>query len=349
MADYEYDFLVLIGRFQPVHKEHLEIIRKAKKRARRVIVLTGSSNCPRTLRNTWTHAERYMMIARSLVEVGICAPGDIGSNIIIRPLNDHTYDNTGWVSEVRQKVHTIADDFSVKNPKIGLIGHDKDSTTFYLKLFRPWDSIEVGQQTDISSTDIRKNYFHEYPIYSRYTTDVVNDCLKKFRDTPEFDTLLKRRIKIDADIKTYGAGPHMAVDSIIVQSDHVLMIRRKFEPGAGLLALPGGFVEPGETTLDAALRETYEESDIDLSEGVLLDSLVCTYLFDDPHRSERGRIYTNAHLFELSTRYPLPKVQGKDDAFEALWIPRVQLDPLYCFDDHYHMIMRMMKFLKGRS
>ena len=50
----------------------------------------------------------------------------------------------------------------------------------------------------------------------------------------------------------------------------VWLLRRAFDPGAGLWTFPGGFVDLGESVEDAALRETREELDIDVELGALV-------------------------------------------------------------------------------
>ena len=51
---------------------------------------------------------------------------------------------------------------------------------------------------------------------------------------------------------------------------NVWLLRRAFDPGAGLWTFPGGFVDLGESVEDAALRETREELEIDVELGGLV-------------------------------------------------------------------------------
>jgi ADP-ribose pyrophosphatase YjhB (NUDIX family) len=51
---------------------------------------------------------------------------------------------------------------------------------------------------------------------------------------------------------------------------NILLLRRAFDPGAGLWTFPGGFVDLGESVEDAARRETREELDIDVELGPLV-------------------------------------------------------------------------------
>jgi len=60
---------------------------------------------------------------------------------------------------------------------------------------------------------------------------------------------------------------------------HLLLIRRAKEPGRGLLGLPGGFVDPGETGEEAVRREVLEEIDLKLQTVRYLTSFPNQYLF----------------------------------------------------------------------
>ena len=58
----KYDTLVLIGRFQPLHNAHLEIIKRATALTDQLVIITGSGKQPRTYKNPFTSAERAVMI-----------------------------------------------------------------------------------------------------------------------------------------------------------------------------------------------------------------------------------------------------------------------------------------------
>jgi 8-oxo-dGTP diphosphatase len=76
----------------------------------------------------------------------------------------------------------------------------------------------------------------------------------------------------------------VTVDAIVVSREpkpRVLLIRRKYPPFAGMWAIPGGHVEMGETLEQAARRELFEETGVEVSR---LDQL---YTFGDPGRDPR--------------------------------------------------------------
>lgn len=70
--------------------------------------------------------------------------------------------------------------------------------------------------------------------------------------------------------------PKVAVGTIIrAPGDRLVLVRRAIEPGRGLWVFPGGYVDRGETLLDAAVREAREESGLD----VRIDGLVNIYSY----------------------------------------------------------------------
>jgi len=109
----EYDLIVFIGRFQPPHLAHIQIIKEAERISRKVLVLVGSANQPRTIKNPWTWQERGEMIKMSL-------PEHVQNNIAIRPLHDKMYNDQEWVKQVQDTVMNV--DFN-SDYKIGIIGY----------------------------------------------------------------------------------------------------------------------------------------------------------------------------------------------------------------------------------
>jgi len=65
----------------------------------------------------------------------------------------------------------------------------------------------------------------------------------------------------------------VTVHAVVVRSGHILIIKRQRSPGKGLMALPGGFIEPEEYLLDACLRKLRQETGLCLDETVLKASI----------------------------------------------------------------------------
>ncbi|MEU0360029.1 NUDIX hydrolase [Streptomyces cyaneofuscatus] len=110
-------------------------------------------------------------------------------------------------------------------------------------------------------------------------------------------------------------------DVVLLAAGHVLLIQRRWDPHAGSWALPGGHVDAGETSLQAAVRELEEETGI----TVPVDAVGQVGAFDTPGRDPRGRYVTVAYTATLAKPVaPTPL----DDAADARWWPLTDLPPL---------------------
>ena len=107
--------------------------------------------------------------------------------------------------------------------------------------------------------------------------------------------------------------PAIAVDCAVFDSaGRLLLIRRKNPPFKDKYALPGGFVEYGETTEGAARRELLEET------GLKVRHLHLVGVYSDPKRDPRGHTISVAYVAVASRR---TNVRGGDDATSAAFEP----------------------------
>lgn len=348
----QYDTLVFIGRFAPFHNGHKRVVDRALEISQRVIILLGSSNRSRSVRNPWTFEERKSMIESVYPN---------SNRVVLKPLNDNMYMDTEWVQDVQSVVNSVLDEFPGNSPnmtlhglndmKIGLIGCDKDQTSYYLKLFPNWGNEKVTYLNPINATDIRQQFFFSKDwteTVARHVPQSIVDYLTSFEETKAFATIRDEYAFVQAYKQQWVGAPYPptfnTVDAVVVQSGHLLVVRRGARPGLGQLALPGGFIGENETFKDAVLRELREETRLKVPMPVLAGSIIKTERFDDPHRSSRGRTITEAFLLRLNDQTTLPKVKGGDDAAAAFWMPlaEVKARSKDFFEDHWFIIQKMI-------
>lgn len=343
-------FSVFIGRFQPFHNGHLAIVRAALEQTDKLIIVLGSHNQAITPRDPWTTNQRRKMIIWATEDAGI-DPDRISFTYV----ENHSYNETAWINDVQTAVNQAIWGFGwyADSYEVYLIGHKKDNSSFYIDLFPNWKTIEVPNYRGLNATDIRAKIFGNMGPYPQWdesldedlSPDVADWIIREWINTPEAENLYKEHTMIEAYKESWKAAPYpvifQTVDTVVVQSGHVLMVTRGAAPGKGLLALPGGFVNYEERLQDAALRELREETKIALSDRTLRKCIVKEQTFDDPWRSQRGRTITHAYLIDLGLG-KLLKVKGSDDAVKAQWVLTSKLDGNLIYEDHLCIIRTML-------
>jgi 8-oxo-dGTP diphosphatase len=108
--------------------------------------------------------------------------------------------------------------------------------------------------------------------------------------------------------------PSVTIDCVVFdERDRLLLIRRRNPPFAGQFALPGGFVDPGETTEDAARRELLEET------GLEAHNLRLIGVYSKPGRDPRGWTISIAYLVTTDGAVPKAGDDAAEVEFRADW------------------------------
>ncbi len=150
----------------------------------------------------------------------------------------------------------------------------------------------------------------------------------------------------DTAATAHGAAEAIryTADVVAVRPDgRVLLIERGWPPYQGLLALPGGHVDAGETALAAAARELCEET------GILVDpaDLVFIGVYDEPDRDPRGRYVGVAYLARVPEG---TEAVAGDDAAGVEWMSLDALPEELAFD-HARILAgarRLIRTVSGR-
>lgn len=130
--------------------------------------------------------------------------------------------------------------------------------------------------------------------------------------------------------------PSITTDIFIFdENKNFILIKRKNNPFKGCWALPGGFVDYGETVEHAAIREALEETSID----VKLDKLINVY--SDPNRDSRGHTITIAY----TAKGDFKKAKADDDAIDIAIFNSQDLDNINLAFDHQQIINDALKLI----
>ena len=330
-----YDLAVVIGRFQPFHNGHLSVLKNASIIAKRVLVLVGSSSIARNIKNPFTYDERSEMIGAVCEEFSF-------KNILTEPLVDDMYNNQQRIAAVQNKVYNMVG----PEGSVVLVGHHSDDSSWYLDVFPKYAQFEVSQTETMHSTQIRDIFYNHGMIPKDVMPKSVEHWLRDFQTLwgqKEYKNLCEEyEFTKDYKVKHKYVGnlPYDAVftttDAVVINSGHILLVKRRMAPGKGLWALPGGFLGANERLEDSMLRELEEETRIKVSKDLLRASIKGNHVFDHPARSTRGRTITHAYLIVLN-ELKNPRVRGSDDAERAKWVPISEFYGMSeeMFEDHY--------------
>ncbi len=108
--------------------------------------------------------------------------------------------------------------------------------------------------------------------------------------------------------------PLLATDCVVFDgAGRLLLIERLNEPYAGRFALPGGFVEIGESVEAACRRELAEET------GIAAGGLTLVGVYSDPARDPRGHVVSIAFLTRVEHPEPAAGSDARAARFRADW------------------------------
>ena len=116
-----------------------------------------------------------------------------------------------------------------------------------------------------------------------------------------------------------GRNPLPTADVIIEVGDRIVLVRRKYPPEGW--AIPGGFVETGETVESAAVREALEETGLSVTLVALLG------VYSDPARDPRHPTISTVYVGRANGA-----PAGGDDAAEARLFSEADLPSPIAFD-----------------
>lgn len=156
--------------------------------------------------------------------------------------------------------------------------------------------------------------------------------------SPHFEKdSVKSRHCLDCGLEYFMNASSANVALILNGRGELLVERRKKAPAQGMLDLPGGFADIGETAEEGVCREVKEETGMTVTRA--------DYLFSLPNRYEySGIIIPTLDLFFLCTVEDTSMLAAADDAAEVMWIPCDEIRPeLFGLDSVRQGVMRFVR------
>jgi len=114
--------------------------------------------------------------------------------------------------------------------------------------------------------------------------------------------------------------PSLTVDILILFENRLVLVKRKNPPYQGKFALPGGFVDIGESTENAAARESFEET------GLSVEIIKLVGVYSDPQRDPRGHTVSVCYLAKGSGKLKYGSDAASAEPFELDLIPELAFD-----------------------
>ena len=115
--------------------------------------------------------------------------------------------------------------------------------------------------------------------------------------------------------RLYPDQPIVGIGAVIVREGKIALIKRGNEPSKGKWTIPGGLVELGESLEQAVIRETKEETGLDVENPCLID------VVSNVDLDEKGKVKYHYVIIDYYVHTKSGKAQASSDAVELRWVP----------------------------
>lgn len=332
---------VLIGRWQPLTLAGVKLVKSCLKDVDKLHIIIGSANKAYSPRNPLNSTSRELIFQETFSQ-------EIKEKeIVIHLVNDLYYNNQNWASNIAYKVQEAK---GTLDKRTTLFGTTEAKRNIYLNMFPYWS---YGQkpifEENLRSSKVREKWF-ESPEdnFSDLVPGPTIKVMNGYKSSNIYDNIQAEYEHNKSYKESWKDAPYVpifqTVDNIVIKSGHILLIKRKCNPGKGDWAMPGGFAHPQRTLAEQALEELKEETQIKIAKKELAKfQKLYPRPFDYVYRSERGRTITHVYVYNLGVG-TLPKVKAADDAAGAFWVPLGEISP-FMFEDHYEIIQTIINNL----
>ena len=115
--------------------------------------------------------------------------------------------------------------------------------------------------------------------------------------------------------RLYPDQPIVGIGALIVQDCKIVLIKRGNEPSRGKWTIPGGLVELGESLEAAVIRETKEETCLDVEDPCLID------VVGNVDLDEQGKVKYHYVIIDYLVHVKGGTIKAASDAVELRWVP----------------------------
>ena len=115
--------------------------------------------------------------------------------------------------------------------------------------------------------------------------------------------------------RLYPDQPVVGIGAVIIKDGKIALIKRGNEPSKGKWTIPGGLVELGESLEAAVIRETKEETCLDVENPHLID------VVDNVDLDEQGKVKYHYVIIDYLVHVKAGTIQAASDAAELRWVP----------------------------
>jgi len=121
------------------------------------------------------------------------------------------------------------------------------------------------------------------------------------------------------DTRKYPARPHIGVGVLLTRDNHLLLVKRKYNPDAGYWSIPGGHLDLGEKVEAAAEREAFEETGFKVKVSKLA-GIIDKIMYDKLGKIEYHYVLINYFVKQIEGD-PNQPPKASDDALDAKFVP----------------------------
>jgi len=125
------------------------------------------------------------------------------------------------------------------------------------------------------------------------------------------------------ELRHYPNFPHVGVGILLIRNEHLLIVKRKYNPDAGYWSIPGGHLDLGEKVELAAEREAFEETGFKVK-VTKLAGIIDKIMYDEAGKIEYHYVLINYFVEQIEGNLSQPPIAA-DDALEAKFVPFAEL------------------------